>query len=211
MNVKLKSGTNEIHGVLFEILQNEKLNANRWENNKAGDGNPRGPFKQNQFGAAVGGPIIKNKLFIFGDYQGTRIASSGGAIQNLGYGGFIRSRRRQWSMEISPALLAAAVGNRRHWPANPPQSDYDPTVQLARVNGQLVRDPFDGQHHSAEPFRSGGNKIMSLYPRQPGTHERQVSRRTTYFVVDRRRQNTDQGDGRVDYRLYATKTACSAA
>ena len=46
------------------------------------------PVKQNQFGAAVGGPIIKNKLFIFGDYQGTRIKTAGGVVQNLGYGGF---------------------------------------------------------------------------------------------------------------------------
>ena len=36
----------------------------------------------------MGGPIIKNKLFIFGDYQGTRITTAGGVIQNLGYGGF---------------------------------------------------------------------------------------------------------------------------
>src|SRR5215470_6513789 len=40
VNVNLKSGTNELHGVLFEILQNDKLNANRWENNKAGKGVP---------------------------------------------------------------------------------------------------------------------------------------------------------------------------
>ena len=85
VNVDLKSGTNDLHGTLFEILQNADLNANRWENNKGGQG--RGPFRQNQFGAAVGGPIIKNRTFIFGDYQGTRIASSGGVIQNLGYGG----------------------------------------------------------------------------------------------------------------------------
>ena len=36
----------------------------------------------------MGGPIIKNKLFMFGDYQGTRIRTAGGSIQNLGYGGF---------------------------------------------------------------------------------------------------------------------------
>src|SRR5207245_2236347 len=86
LNVNLISGTNDLHGKLWEILQNDKINANRWEYNKGG--RARGPFKQNQFGAALGGPIIKNRFFIFGDYQGTRIASSGGSIQNLGYGGF---------------------------------------------------------------------------------------------------------------------------
>ncbi len=82
INVNLKSGSNQLHGSLFEILQNKDLNANSWTNNQAGK--PRGPFIQNQFGATAGGPIIKNKLFIFGDYQGTRIASSGG-IQGLGF------------------------------------------------------------------------------------------------------------------------------
>src|SRR5258708_33909215 len=82
LNVNLKSGTNQLHGTLWEILQNDKLDANRWEFNKAGTA--RGPFKQNQFGAGLGAPIIKNRLFIFGDYQGTRIASTGGSVQNIG-------------------------------------------------------------------------------------------------------------------------------
>src|SRR5437016_5439937 len=67
VNVNLKSGTNELHGSLFEILQNKKLDANRWENNLTGA--PRGAFVQNQFGATAGGPLIKNKLFMFGDYR----------------------------------------------------------------------------------------------------------------------------------------------
>ena len=82
INVTLKSGTNALHGSLFEYLQNKRLDANTWTNNRAGQ--PRGPFAQNQFGATAGGPIIKNKLFIFGDYQGTRIADSGGSVPNLG-------------------------------------------------------------------------------------------------------------------------------
>src|SRR5437764_9304041 len=82
VNVNLKSGTNQLHGSLFEVLQNRDLNANSWTNNQAGK--PRGPFVQNQFGATAGGPIKRNKLFVFGDYQGTRIASSGG-IGGLGF------------------------------------------------------------------------------------------------------------------------------
>ena len=51
-NVNLKSGTNQLHGSLFEILQNKVLDANRWKNNLAGVA--RGPFTQNQFGATAG-------------------------------------------------------------------------------------------------------------------------------------------------------------
>src|SRR5579863_4617470 len=86
VNVTLKSGTNQLHGDLFEYLQNTDLDANRWENNLAGVGRPG--LQQNQFGATAGGPIIKNRLFIFGDYQGTKIATAGGVVQNLGYGQF---------------------------------------------------------------------------------------------------------------------------
>src|ERR1022692_169992 len=86
INVTLKSGTNSLHGSLFEYLQNRVLDANTWTNNRAGA--KRGPFVQNQFGATAGGPIIKNKLFMFGDYQGTRIETAGGVVQNLGYGQF---------------------------------------------------------------------------------------------------------------------------
>ena len=52
VNVNLKSGTNQLHGSLFEVFQNSALDANRWENNVAGV--PRGKFNQNQFGATAG-------------------------------------------------------------------------------------------------------------------------------------------------------------
>ena len=92
INVILKSGTNALHGSLFEYLQNRDLDANTWTNDRAGQ--PIGPFVQNQFGATAGGPIKKNKLFIFGDYQGTRIADSGGSVTNLGYSGYTTDSHR---------------------------------------------------------------------------------------------------------------------
>ncbi len=69
VNTSIKSGTNEIHGALFEYLRNSALDATPWTSQANAK---KLPFKQNQFGAAVGAPIIKNKLFIFGDYQGLR-------------------------------------------------------------------------------------------------------------------------------------------
>ena len=63
----LKSGTNEYHGDLFWFIRNTALNANSWQNNVQGD--PRNPLYWNEFGATLGGPIIKNKLFFFADWQ----------------------------------------------------------------------------------------------------------------------------------------------
>src|SRR3984957_623131 len=85
INVTLKSGTNGFHGSLFEYMKNKDFDANTWTNNRAGA--LRGPFRQNQFGVTGGGPSRKNRLFIFGDYQGTRIADSGGSVNNRGSSG----------------------------------------------------------------------------------------------------------------------------
>ena len=65
-----KSGTNSVHGSLFEYFRNDVLNANDYFLNLAGQ--PRADLKQNQFGATVGGPIRYDRLFYFGSYQGTR-------------------------------------------------------------------------------------------------------------------------------------------
>jgi hypothetical protein len=65
----IKSGTNDYHGSLFWFNRNKELNA---ENFFTGAHTPTPSFVRNQFGFSAGGPIIKNKLFIFGDYQGLR-------------------------------------------------------------------------------------------------------------------------------------------
>jgi hypothetical protein len=77
----LKSGTNQFHGNVFEFFRNTSLNANTWQNKanaflvdgngaKIGSTLPRAVLQWNEFGGTVGGPIIKNKLFFFADFQG---------------------------------------------------------------------------------------------------------------------------------------------
>jgi hypothetical protein len=66
INVVTKSGSNQFHGDLFEFLRNTDLDARNFFSPSRGD------FKQNQFGGIFGGPIKKNKLFFFVDYQGTK-------------------------------------------------------------------------------------------------------------------------------------------
>src|ERR1022692_4285743 len=65
-----KTGGNQVHGSLFEFLRNDALNANDYFLNQAEQ--PRAVLKQNQFGGSLGGHIVKDKLFYFGSYQGTR-------------------------------------------------------------------------------------------------------------------------------------------
>ncbi|HWB98335.1 MAG TPA: carboxypeptidase-like regulatory domain-containing protein, partial [Bryobacteraceae bacterium] len=77
MNAITKSGTNGFHGSAFEFLRNDKLDARGFFDPE------KGVFRRNQFGYAVGGPAIKNKVFWFTDYQGTRQARgvSSGLVQ----------------------------------------------------------------------------------------------------------------------------------
>jgi hypothetical protein len=70
INATLKSGTNQYHGTLFEYLRNDFFNANEWSNNFNGLPTPR--QRWNEYGGTVGGPIKKDKLFFFTDYQGSR-------------------------------------------------------------------------------------------------------------------------------------------
>jgi hypothetical protein len=69
VSVITKTGSNAFHGTVFEFLRNELLNANDFFLNQTGQ--PRPLLKQNQFGFALGGPIKKDKLLLFGSYQGT--------------------------------------------------------------------------------------------------------------------------------------------
>ncbi|MEN6537594.1 MAG: carboxypeptidase regulatory-like domain-containing protein [Bryobacteraceae bacterium] len=73
INVTIKSGTNELHGSAFEFFRNEKLNANSWSRNY--NNNPRSPIRWNEFGGTLGGPVKRDKIFFFGDYQGIRRAT----------------------------------------------------------------------------------------------------------------------------------------
>jgi hypothetical protein len=81
ISVVTKSGTNDIHGSAFEFLRNDALNANTFFNNL--NGVPREILKRNQFGFTLGGPVYlpklingKDRLFIFGSYQGQRLSKT---------------------------------------------------------------------------------------------------------------------------------------
>lgn len=97
VNLVTKTGTNDWHGAGFEFYRSRGFTANDWLNNHATDSNgdwtpvPRTPLVRNTFGAAVGGPIMKNKAFFFYSYEGRRDASGLSEVRvvpfaNLGAG-----------------------------------------------------------------------------------------------------------------------------
>lgn len=128
VNVVTKSGTNEFHGNAWEYFRNTDLNANNFFLKQSGQA--RGVLNQNQFGGTIGGPVMKDKLFFFGSYQGTREKNglstgclSGGVLVPPGITSDAGSR--------TAAALEAEYG----------VPSIDPTA-LAALNAQLPNGQF---------------------------------------------------------------------
>lgn len=103
INASIKQGTNNFKGTIFGFLRDEKFNENTFENKAAG--RAKGPYNQYIGGFTAGGPIVKNKLFIFGDYQITR---SDKAVSDLATVPTAAMRRGDLS-ELSRALTANSL------------------------------------------------------------------------------------------------------
>jgi hypothetical protein len=155
VNAAVKSGTNQFHGSAWEFLRNDKFDAvgvDQWFVTPA-DTKKKGELRQNQFGAAVGGPIIKNKLFFFGDYEGTRIRT-GKEHQNVSVptsaeaaSGFTDFRDRFSSTgTTSKDLLNRTFNNGTIFdPATTrtvAAGSADPVTGLVATGSGFVRDPF---------------------------------------------------------------------
>src|ERR1700730_9660120 len=144
INIVIKSGTNQYHGNVFEDLRNDKLNANNWGNNwHTNPSIPRTPLRWNQFGGTFGGPILKNKLFFFADYQGLRKDSPGSPASFTVFPADFR--KGDFSRLLDPANGAIqlynpysldANGNRAPFPNNQvPLNLFSPAVK------KLFSDP----------------------------------------------------------------------
>ena len=119
VNVVTKSGTNEIHGTGFYFGKNDAFNARQFNQATVN------PFKQHQFGGTVGGPIIKNKTFFFGAYQGFRF----------------RSPARQYFYVPSQAMLNGDFSG----PEKRGGDIFDPmTTRQDPATGAFLRNPFPG-------------------------------------------------------------------
>lgn len=205
VNVIIKSGTNQIHGTVFEYLQNSALNANRWENNRAGQ--DKGPLKQNQFGVTFGAPIIKNKLFFFGDYQGTRIRSFGGSVPGLGTAFTATIPRPEYrNGDFSKLLTSTVAGKDALGNTAYVGQIFDPKSTTLVSPGVYSRTPFPGNIIPANRLDPAAVKIVSLFPAPNTNIVANGFNQNNYFTTTAGRSDTDQGDTRVDYNLSEKDT-----
>jgi hypothetical protein len=160
LNASLKSGTNSFHGSVWEFLRNDKLDAADFFQNA--NAQPRGAFKQNQFGATTGGRIIKDKTFFFVDYEGTRIRQG---IPLSGYSVPTQAERASGFTNFSD-LIPQQTGSRtdalgRSFPLG---TIFDPATTRSIGGGQYVRDPFPGNIIPANRLDPNAVKLMNLFP-----------------------------------------------
>src|ERR1700730_16325528 len=99
-----KSGTNQFHGSAFYYLGNYNLNANTWANKHTATVTPKNSFTRNIFGGTIGGPILHDKLFFFGDYQGGRYHLAGPANATVLT---VKERQGDFSELLNPALMCS--------------------------------------------------------------------------------------------------------
>jgi hypothetical protein len=164
LNATLKSGSNQFHGSAWEFLRNDKLDATDFFLNSAGQ--PKGSFKQNQFGVTAGGRIIRDKTFFFADYEGTRIRQGN---PETGYTVPTLAERNSGFRNFSD-LISLQSGSLKDaaGAAYPLGTIFDPATTQSIGNGQFVRSPFPGNIIPANRLDPNAVKLLSLYPEPTG-------------------------------------------
>jgi hypothetical protein len=176
INVVIKSGTNQFHGDVFEYFRNDKLNANNWARNWTVGQNFVPPIRWNQFGGTFGGPVRKDKLFFFVDYQGLRRATppsvSSGIVMPAAWrqGDFSNLLNPTYSgvaagvQLYNPFSENAATGARAPFPNNQiPVSLFSPVIKNLFANNSIYPLPTLPQVHATDPnyFYSGSSYVKS--------------------------------------------------
>ena len=180
VNVVYKSGSNALHGSIFEFLRNSKLDANDFFNNR--QGRALGSFKRNQFGAMVNGPIVKNKTFFLGSYEGLRERSFANTTTSVP-----TTLERAGDFSQTRASNGTVI------------RVFDPFSTRAQGTS-FVRDPYPNNIVPASSFDLVARNAMKYFP-QPNSVTNAVTNLNNFFNAGSRSFDQDQIDGRVDHNF----------
>ncbi|HWB98230.1 MAG TPA: TonB-dependent receptor [Bryobacteraceae bacterium] len=194
--INLKSGTNSIHGQLFEYLKNEKLRANDWVANKAGD--PKTAFKNNTFGFELDGPFYipkvfdgRNKAFFMISLEGLREHTQGGQGRTLPLPDQMRGDFSQLYNDDGNLV-----------------SLYDPlTTRLGPDNTTYIRTPFAGNVIPASRLNPVAAKVASFYP-APNLPGDGPGHQNNYQKILPQTNTYDSWLGKMDY-MFSEKSHVS--
>jgi Carboxypeptidase regulatory-like domain len=174
ITVVTRGGTNSFHGTAYEYLRNNDFDARNYFD--VTQGAP--PFHQNQFGASVGGPIKRNKIFFFGNYEGYR--------------------------QLVPSDDYNLVPNANQEAGNfsaDTQQLYNPYIHDSSTPTGYA--PLTGNQVPSSYVSAIGQKILALYPAPNGSY---LNGLDNYFNVATSTNNWNQFSGRVDYTISSKDT-----
>ncbi len=182
INVNIKSGTNKLHGTAYDFARNSAFDAKNYFDSGTA---PIPPFKQNQFGFSIGGPVElpklyngRDKTFFFFDYEATRVRASQTAVTT-----------------VPP--LAWRNGDFSGY-----NTIFDPATTVINPDGSATRQPFPGNKIPASDFDPAATKLINLFPAPnlPG----QISSAgpaNNYLANPRSTTDVDQFDVRIDQKI----------
>jgi hypothetical protein len=181
-NIITRSGTNKIHGALWEFLRNDVFDANNYF------AKTTEPLKQNQFGATIGGPIRKDKTFFFAFYEGFRNRqgeTAGSTVPSL------KQRTGDFSEQCISGFDAGGICNDRD-----PSDPSTPVHQLYLLVTSPAPTPIPFNHLPPPFISSFAQSLLGLFP-EPNNGL------FTFTSTVTKRDDFNQGGLRIDHYLTA--------
>jgi Carboxypeptidase regulatory-like domain/TonB-dependent Receptor Plug Domain len=187
VSASIKAGNNHVHGDVWEYFRNDFLNAHDWVTQQ-GTKNPE--YRQNQFGATLGGPLFKDHLFLFGDVQANRIVIA--VPQNPLTVPTALERQGDFSELLTPANFGASVAQTLYQPHNNQTKLACPALATAtNPTGQNILCP-----NQIDPVAKA---ILNMYPLPNQSIFGIASQNYAYTL--KQPQNTSQWDTRMDWDI----------
>ncbi len=192
INASIKSGSNNLHGSMWEYLRNTAFDIRSWNDAAS---KPVPAYHENQFGATLGGPILKNKLFLFADAQANRITFGETGTYNVPTA---LMRNGDFSELLSPTLTGNPAVQLYHQTSN--------AAPVAFANNCLVTGSTCTSGVSGVTLNATAQKMLNLYPTPNANSGKTFD---NYISTRPVKDNTFQWDARVDYTIGAKDTAYS--
>jgi len=203
VNATIKSGTNNFHGDVWEFFRNDKLNANSWSNNFNTDSTgawaplPKAKLRWNMFGGTLGGPVLKNKLFFFADYQGQRFDTPTSSATKTVYSAAERTgdfgQLCPAGFDTSGVCTSTTNGNVQLY--NPCASFT--AVCTASSPAATTRQPFPFNKIPTAMLSPVAKALFASSLYLPPTN---TNSQNNLIYITNSMQNVDQGDIKVDYK-----------
>jgi hypothetical protein len=184
VNVVTKSGTNQFHGTVFEFHRNDALDSKPFSFSAAQAALPKPPFKWNQYGYTLGGPIWSNKIFFMSNWEGYR-------------------DRKQNQQNYSLPLAAWRTGDFSSYSG----VLYDPaTCTVASASGVRTCSPFPGNRIPQSRIHPTAVKLLEFYPEPNSTGTDATGTVNNYTGVQNRVIDKDQFTQRFDFVQSSSST-----